>query len=49
MGKIRIVRKGLRLMLYKSKRFLWEINMGRQKNDVRRAVVQEWEQVPENG
>jgi len=49
MGKIRIFRKGLRLRLYKSKRFLWKINMGRQKKDVWRAVVQVWEQVPENG
>jgi len=30
MGKIRIFRKGCRVRLYKSKRFLWEINMGRQ-------------------
>ena len=49
MGKIRIFRKGLRLRLCKSKQFLWKINMGRQKNNVWRAVVQVWEQVPENG
>jgi len=49
MGKIRIIRKGLRLRLCKSKQFLWKINMGRQKNDVWRAVVQVWEQVAENG
>jgi len=30
-------------------RFLWEINMERQKNDVRRAVVQVSGQVKENG
>jgi len=49
MGKIRIFQKGLRLRLEKSERFLWEISMGRRKNNVWRDVVQVWEQVPVNG